>query len=76
VRESQRALKLFRDAGVAGFEEWLSDWAAADWRYLEHFYRTGERVDFKRFWREGSPLLVPLSIPPFTPMKFVSRYSF
>ena len=73
---SRLALKLFHDAGVHDFDQWLSDWATADWGYLEHFYRTGERVDFRRFWKEGTPLLQPLEIPKFTPQKWVSRYSF
>jgi hypothetical protein len=70
------ALQLFHDAGVDDFDQWLSDWANADWKFLEHFYRTGERVDFRKFWKEGSPLLEPMPIPAFTPQKWVSRYSF
>ena len=70
------ALQLFHDAGVDDFDQWLSDWAHADWKFLEHFYRTGERVDFRKFWKEGSQLLEPLPIPHFVPQKWVSRYSF
>lgn len=73
---SRIALQLFHDAGVHDLDGWLSDWAAADWAYLEHFYRTGERGDFRRFFRPGAPLLEPLAIPPFTPERWVSRFSF
>lgn len=73
---SRLAIQLFHEAGVADFDQWLSDWAAADWRYLEHFYRTGERVDFRRFYARGTPLLEPLPIPSFVPERWVSRFSF
>lgn len=73
---SRLALQLFHEAGVREFDGWLSDWAAADWRFLEHFYRTGERVDFRQFYVEGTPLLTPLAIPAFTPKRWVSRFSF
>ncbi len=73
---SRLALQLFHDAEVSGFDQWLSDWAAADWGFLEHFYRTGERLDFRRFLKGGTPLLEPLPIPSFTPTRWCSRYSF
>jgi hypothetical protein len=73
---SRIALRLFHDAGVRDLDGWLSDWAEADWGYLEHFYRTGERVDFRRFHRPGVPVLEPLPIPPFAPSRWVSRFSF
>lgn len=73
---SRLAMQLFHEAGVRDFDGWLSDWAAADWKYLEHFYRTGERVDFRQFYAPGAPLLTPLAIPQFTPQRWVSRFSF
>lgn len=73
---SRLAVQLFHDAGVHDLDAWLSDWSAADWRYLEHFYRTGERADFRRFLRPGEPRLDPLPIPQFTPERWVSRFSF
>lgn len=73
---SRIALQLFHEAGVTDLDGWLSDWAEADWAYLEHFYRTGERADFRRFHREGAPRLAPLAIPAFTPSRWVSRFSF
>ena len=73
---SRIALTLFRDAGVTDLDAWLADWAAADWAYLEHFYRTGEKVDFRRFLRPGAPPLEPLPIPAFRPARWVSRFAF
>jgi hypothetical protein len=73
---SRLALRLFHDAGVTDLDGWLSDWAAADWGYLEHFYRTGEKADFRAFFRPGAPVLEPLAIPRFEASRWVSRFSF
>jgi hypothetical protein len=73
---SRIALQLFHDAGIDELDQWLSDWAEADWAYLENFYRTGEKGDFRRFLKEGGArVLAPMAIPTFTPEKWVSRYS-
>lgn len=68
------SMQLFHEAGVTDLDQWLSDYSACDFRYLAHFYRTGEKPPFKSFWREGSPLLQPRPIPPFVPTKWVSRW--
>jgi hypothetical protein len=73
---SRLALQCFHEAGVRTLDGWMSDWAAADWGYLEHFYRTGERADFRRFFKAGTPVIEPMPIPAFTPKRWVSRYSF
>jgi hypothetical protein len=73
---SRLALSLFHLAGVKTLDGWLSDWAAADWRYLDHFYRTGARGDPHAFFVAGTPVLAPLPIPAFTPARFESRNSF
>jgi hypothetical protein len=73
---SRLAMQLFIEAGVTDLDQWLTDWAAADWEFLAHFYRTGDRVDFRRFFRPGQPRLEPLTIPPFRPQRWVSRFSF
>ena len=40
------SMQLFHDAGVFDLDQWLTDFAACDYAYLEHFYRTGERAVF------------------------------
>jgi hypothetical protein len=70
----QYSLQLFHDAGVADFDQWLSDYAACDLDYLVHFYRTGEKRPFRSFLRAGNPLLTPKPIPPFAPTRWVSRW--
>lgn len=68
------SMQLFHEAGVVELDQWLSDYSACDFRYLAHFYRTGEKPAFKTFWREQSPLLQPKPIPAFVPTKWVSRW--
>jgi len=68
------SLALFHEAGVRDLDQWLSDFAACDYRYLDHFYRTGEKQPFFSFWREGEPVVAPLRIPPFQPARWVSRW--
>ncbi len=71
------SLQLMHDAGVKDLDRWVSDWWHADWKYLAHFYKTGEKLEFKSLLEPGKgELLTPLPIPPFTPQKWISRWSF
>jgi hypothetical protein len=71
------SLQLMHDAGVRDLDKWVSDFWYADWLYLEHFFRTGEKLDFPALrQRTASELLTPLAIPEFKPTKWVSRWSF
>jgi len=68
------SLQLFHEAGVHDLDPWLSDFSACDVSYLEHFYRTGEKREFRSFWRDGVPLVAPLPIPDFHPTQWVGRW--
>lgn len=68
------SMQLFHEAGVSDLDQWLSDYSACDFAYLEHFYRTGQKPPFKTFWKSGAPKLAPKPIPAFTPTKWVSRW--
>ena len=71
------SLQLMHDTGVKDLDRWVSDWWHADWKYLSHYYRTGEKLDFRSLLRPNNGFqLTPLAIPPFTPQKWVSRWSF
>ncbi len=71
------SLRLMHDVGLKDMDRWLSDWWAADWRYLKHFYLTGEKLPFKSLLQPGADeLLTPIEIPEFTPQKWLSRWSF
>ena len=74
-REACRySLQLFHEAGVRDLDQWMADFAACDYAYLRHCYATGEKLPFKSFWKEGSPLVPLLAIPPFHPQAWVSRW--
>ena len=51
---------LLHEAGIHDLDQWLSDFAACDSRYLMHFYRTGEKRAFRSFWRDGAEVLIRL----------------
>jgi hypothetical protein len=75
-RASRMGLQLLHEAGVRDVDAWLSDWAEADYRYLKHFYFTGEAGNPRRFLVPGSaPLLRPLKIPDFRPRQWFARYA-
>jgi hypothetical protein len=66
-------LSLLAEAGAGPVEPWYSDYSACDLAYLVHYYRTGEKGDFRSFWRDGRPPLALKPIPPFQPARRVFR---
>ena len=68
------SLQLLHEAEVHDLDQWVANFAACDTAYLLHFYRTGEKRPFRSFWRDDSPAIRPLAIPPFTPTRWISRY--
>ncbi len=73
---TQLGIALLWEAGVKDMDGWASDWWRADFAYLVHFYRTGEKLDVQALLKRGGEALSPLPIPPFTPRRFGSRWSF
>src|SRR5258708_18151206 len=73
---SQLALALLEETGEFRLARWLTDCFGADWKFLEHFYRTGEKVRFEKEEGAGEPLLVALPIPSFIPQRWSPRGSF
>lgn len=71
------SISLLHEAGIVDMDRWVSDMFAADWAFLEHFYRTGQKLDFKDIFKPNhGPLLAELAIPAFQPQRWVSRWSF
>lgn len=68
------SLRLLHDAGVHELDQWVADFAACDCAYLMHFYRTGEKLPFRSFWKSGAPILAPKEIPEFHPTQWLSRF--
>jgi hypothetical protein len=70
----QYSLTLFHDANITDLDQWLSDFSACDYAYLERFYQTGDKVEFRSLWRDGTALLTPLAIPDFAPTRWWNRW--
>lgn len=62
-------LWMFHQACITDIDPWFSAFTACDQAYLLHFYRTGEKRDFRSFWPENPPRIEPKRVPPFTPTK-------
>jgi len=67
------SLQLLHDLGITDLDQWVSDFAACDSAYLVHFYKTGEKLAFRAFWKSGAPLLDGRPIPEFHPTRWVTR---
>ena len=59
------SMQVLLDCGFEFLGQWLSDYSAADLRYLTYYYRTGEKRSVQGFWVSGEPRLAPLKVPPF-----------
>ena len=60
---------MLHQIGITDIDQWFSDYAACDEAYLLHYYRTGEKGEFRSFWRDKVPRVQPKPVPPFTPVK-------
>ena len=78
---SSYGITLLHEVGITYLDQWVSDGAAADWKYLQDLYRRGKEVmqqdPFSGAYHiYGTPLLKPLPIPQFIPKVYESRFVF
>lgn len=73
---SQLGLALLEESGEFRLARWLTDCFGADWKFLSHFYRTGEKLRFGLKEGADEPLLSSVAIPRFTPQRWPPRGSF
>jgi len=66
-------LSLLREVEIREIESWFSAYTACDRAYLLHYYRTGDKGDFRDFWPDKAPLVEPKPIPKFIPAKRAFR---
>lgn len=70
-------ISLLHEAGIWDMDQWVSDWFHADWMFLNHFYKTGERLHARSLLTPGKgALLAPLEIPSFSPQQWPTRFAF
>jgi len=60
------ALGMCHDISITDVDQWLSDYTACDMAYLHHYYCTGEKRNFRSFWRENAARIQPQPVPRFT----------
>jgi len=76
-REASRlGLAMLEQSGEFRLARWLTNRFGADWKFLAHFYRTGEKVRFEVETGAGEPLLTSIPIPSFVPQRWPPRGSF
>src|SRR6266446_9077349 len=73
---SQFGLALLEETGEFRLARWLKNCFGADWKFLAHFYRTGEKVRFESEAGADETLLAALPIPSFIPQRWTPRGSF
>ena len=73
---SQLGLALLEQTGEFRLARWLTNRFGADWKFLDHFYHTKEKVRFETKTNINEPLLTSIPIPNFTPQRWPPRGSF
>jgi hypothetical protein len=66
-------LSLLHEAEIRDIDSWFSAYTACDQAYLLHYYRTGEKGDFRSFWPDNAPLIEPKPVPKFIPARRTFR---
>jgi hypothetical protein len=73
LEAARYGLFLLHEVDIRDLDAWFSAYTASDQAYLLHFYRTGEKGEFRDFWPANAPLLAPKPVPQFTPAKRAFR---
>jgi hypothetical protein len=69
-------LQLLHERGIVELDQWLSDCAETDARYLQAYYRTGRIPDWDSCVVRGVPLLEPLPIPALSLRQVEVQFAF
>ena len=69
-------LYLLKEAGIAGVDQWYSDFVHTDWRYVERYYRSGSIPRWEDCIVTGSPAILPQEIPPLVHKPVEVRFAF
>jgi hypothetical protein len=62
-------LTMLHQIDITDIDRWFCEYTACDQAYLLHFYRTGEKRDFRSFHRNDAPQIEPKEIPAFVPTR-------
>jgi len=73
---SRIGLTLLEEVGHGDLREWLSRFFAADWRFLQVLYTSGQHTEMNVEWDCPCELLEPLPVPAFAPHLYEHRQAF
>lgn len=73
---AQLGLALLHEMDVTDLDQWLTDSAETDWRYVERYYREGVIPQWDDCVVMGQPLFKPLAIPELQRRKVHVRFAF
>jgi hypothetical protein len=73
---AQFGMQLMHEAEIDDLDQWFSDFAATDWKYVERFYQTGAIPPWNECIATDQPLVQPLAIPELRQRQVEVRYAF
>jgi hypothetical protein len=69
-------MQLLHEAGVTDLDQWMSDFVETDWRYVEHYYRTGQIPLLRDCEVHGCRLIAATPIPELRHHEVEVRFAF
>lgn len=74
---SEIGMYVLHQVGIHDLDQWISDWFCADWKWLHHYYTTGEALPYDSTFVCGAgEMLTERPMGPFTPHAYVMRQAF
>ncbi|HEY2148009.1 MAG TPA: hypothetical protein VGH32_08735 [Pirellulales bacterium] len=73
---AQFGMQLMHEAEIDDLDQWFSDFAATDWKYVERFYQTGAIQPWQECIATDQPLVPALPIPELRHRHVEVRYAF
>jgi hypothetical protein len=73
---AQYGMQLMHEADIDDFDQWFSDFAATDLKYVERFYQTGAIPPWHECIATDQPPIHPLLIPELRHRQVEVRYAF
>ncbi len=70
------ALQLMHEAGVRDLDQWFSDFAETDRRYVERYYQTDQIPPWEECVANGCQRVIPWEIPPLEHRQVEVRFAF
>lgn len=73
---AQFGMQLMHEAEIDDLDQWFSDFAATDWKFVERFYQTGAIPPWQECIATDQPPIPALPIPELRHRKVEVRYAF